>query len=984
MAGRFLGYSNPGSLDFRTNNTFRLRINEQLNFTPAYLGGGGYVGWLNGNYTPLGYTPMGIGFKPEGFVGINTNTPRTMLHISGPSNFGNGTGYRPWMSTGTYYSEHSNNMYVGMYRRPFNSLGEPTGGPVDGVVNWGDDIGSTGNRLRVIFTPTIAVLGGTPNAWDRDLEMMSYWGNRNIGIGDFINFTAGPQRHLHVHNAFGLNDFIQISTTGTIGGATAPLASGFHLGVATSTAQLIQYENNHLITYTNSAAGASERMRITHVGAPGVTMPGVTANSTRIGIPLNPAITVSNPKSLIHLGFNGTATDGWRSWMEQGIFNSRASDHVYIGIKPEIGFADKNDAVIGWGDNDPAVVGGTGPDNLRFIFSKQQTVAGTTSNGRDGFNGQEVARFTPACDACPINKPSFGIGDFAPSGPQGPGTPNYVDATLDVDGDVNIRSVQNNNGLDQVLVRDPADKGRVYWRDAATLGAGGGVTADNGLSIQPAGNVQFGNDLGNITADLLNDREVNMVDNNIYFKGQAANNNGVLNAIGLGYNIVIPGTPLRSKLSVYEGVGVVPYIFGAPNIYPSFQFFPGGANSQRGTEAISGINQDINTNAAIPILQAGVYGESSGNQAAQGINAGGHFYATNAGSANLGVYGVARSSTTSIGGFFVSQNNPSTSGISIGAYGRSLASDTRATGVRGEVFNPSPTADNYGVYGAANGPGALNIGVYGTTSGGAPNASFAGYFDGDVFVNGPTSGLGYVFASDQMFKTDIDSISNATSIINQLNPRQFYYDTTNAYNINFSSQKQYGFIAQEVETVLPELVSNITKPAERDSLGNVIIPSVTYKNLNYIELIAVMMKGMQEQQQTINNLTTQVNDLMAAVNNCCSQGNNINTPNINNNQNQFNVTNIDVKLTDNDCVLNVNSPNPFRDNTTINYLIPETANFAQIIFYNSLGQAIKIVDIDEKGAGRLNVYGEDLRSGMYSYSLIIDGNVCETHKMIKQ
>ena len=74
--------------------------------------------------------------------------------------------------------------------------------------------------------------------------------------------------------------------------------------------------------------------------------------------------------------------------------------------------------------------------------------------------------------------------------------------------------------------------------------------------------------------------------------------------------------------------------------------------------------------------------------------------------------------------------------------------------------------------------------------------------------------------SDQQFKTNIDTITNATNIIEQLNPKTFFFDTVSTPQIKFGNKRQYGFIAQEVEQILPELVSEHTFPAQYDSLGN--------------------------------------------------------------------------------------------------------------------------------------------------------------------
>jgi len=57
---------------------------------------------------------------------------------------------------------------------------------------------------------------------------------------------------------------------------------------------------------------------------------------------------------------------------------------------------------------------------------------------------------------------------------------------------------------------------------------------------------------------------------------------------------------------------------------------------------------------------------------------------------------------------------------------------------------------------------------------------------------------------------------------------------------------------------------------------------------------------------------------------------------------------------------------------------------AQLLFYDINGRIIKQVDISERGDGKLTVYGENLQNGIYTYSLIADGKLIATKKMVKQ
>jgi hypothetical protein len=238
-------------------------------------------------------------------------------------------------------------------------------------------------------------------------------------------------------------------------------------------------------------------------------------------------------------------------------------------------------------------------------------------------------------------------------------------------------------------------------------------------------------------------------------------------------------------------------------------------------------------------------------------------------------------------------------------------------------------------------------------------------------------------------------LTGAMSLINQLQPKTYFLDTVNYTDFGFESDKQMGLIAQEVEQVIPSIVSNNVKPAQYDSLGNVISAQINYKGVEYQELIPLLIAGMKEQQNLISSkdsIINNLNDRLTQLENClsgilptlCQMSNSQIQPTTEEIQKKLKAA-IDVKLSDkNAIILDQNVPNPFAESTTISYSIPLNVQRAQIHFYNETGKLINTVEITERGAGQLNVFADDLSSGVYTYSLVADGKIVSTKRMIKQ
>jgi hypothetical protein len=251
-------------------------------------------------------------------------------------------------------------------------------------------------------------------------------------------------------------------------------------------------------------------------------------------------------------------------------------------------------------------------------------------------------------------------------------------------------------------------------------------------------------------------------------------------------------------------------------------------------------------------------------------------------------------------------------------------------------------------------------------------------------------------------KQNIQEFSEANSILSQLNPVRYDFKTTEFPQLNLSATPQIGLIAQELQQVLPDAVRDAQTPAKYDSLGNIIEESVAFKAVSYEKLIPVLVGGHQEQQSTIEQLQTENEDLKAKLNelnakfnqleiclmnkfpDLCTMSQGIIQQNSTGTQEQYK-SSINVKLSNkNTIVLNQNVPNPFAESTVINYSIPATVVKAQIHFYDGQGKLINSVEITTRGAGQLNVFGEDLSSGTYTYTLVADGQIVSTKKMVKE
>lgn len=135
--------------------------------------------------------------------------------------------------------------------------------------------------------------------------------------------------------------------------------------------------------------------------------------------------------------------------------------------------------------------------------------------------------------------------------------------------------------------------------------------------------------------------------------------------------------------------------------------------------------------------------------------------------------------------------------------------------------------------------------------------------------------------------------------------------------------------------------------------------TLSISNGNEVDLSSLLVS----QQEQIDELKQAVKDLQELISTITDDGNKIASE-----PNQSSVKQ--------------NNPNPFAYATEIPYYIEPTVTEALILVYTEQGKLIKKATIKERGQGVYQFNSTDIPSGIYFYSLIIDGVKINTLKMI--
>jgi hypothetical protein len=298
---------------------------------------------------------------------------------------------------------------------------------------------------------------------------------------------------------------------------------------------------------------------------------------------------------------------------------------------------------------------------------------------------------------------------------------------------------------------------------------------------------------------------------------------------------------------------------------------------------------------------------------------------------------------------FVSGKGNSNNGvIGVGLYARPSVGSAREFAIYAQAYGGQPGKRAFGIYAGVDNPQAFD---------------YAGVFGGAVNINGSLIVNGITIASDKRLKKDIKEEDNAIAKIMQLKPVSYLYDKSVSKHLNLEYEKtSHGFLADDILNVFPEMIKEFEEPivGKAKEMGTARV----FKSVNYIQLISVLTKGIQEQQEQIEKLETQLKSVTS-----------------NNTFVLNDKTNLPTEIENKAFTLSQNTPNPFSERTTISYTIPSNVKKATLTVFDLTGKMLLQYNLLQ-GKNTVQIDGNTLAAGMYLYSLLADGQEVLSKRMV--
>lgn len=288
-----------------------------------------------------------------------------------------------------------------------------------------------------------------------------------------------------------------------------------------------------------------------------------------------------------------------------------------------------------------------------------------------------------------------------------------------------------------------------------------------------------------------------------------------------------------------------------------------------------------------------------------------------------------------------------------------------AVAFKGQAFIDAGADPDAGVFVRTSSQTRLAVKQNGNVGIGINSPNERLHVNGNIMAAG-----GLVLTSDKKLKRNFTEFNRGLNEVLELNPITYEY---NGKGGTIENDSHVGIFAQDLQKLAPELVKKFTYDIVEEATlekDYKVIGQETYLAIKDSEIKYMLINAIKEQQSIIDKQNERIDKLETLLLTIVESKEPIENNNI------LTIDASDVQF------IGQNAPNPFNGQTTIEYSIPKKSKNSLIVIFDVSGKEIKSFAPGHTGNGSLTIKANDLPAGQYSYSLIVDGKLVDTKKMI--
>ena len=252
---------------------------------------------------------------------------------------------------------------------------------------------------------------------------------------------------------------------------------------------------------------------------------------------------------------------------------------------------------------------------------------------------------------------------------------------------------------------------------------------------------------------------------------------------------------------------------------------------------------------------------------------------------------------------------------------------------------------------------------------------YAGYFHGNTNLAGRTTAQEIYTPADTRLRENVEFVGNnnrgdCQTLDNLLKMNVLEFNMKNSLTVKAPDNQEemaeevrqaYEYMKKDEEELFSRRHFGLSAQELQEIYPNLVLKGQDgYLYINYQEMVPVLIRSIQELKQELDDMKGENRDVMM------SRG-------------AIPTTVSAIQASGN--VLYQNSPNPFKEQTTIRFQLADDAQNAAICIFDMTGKMLKELPISS-GETSVSINGWELGEGMFLYTLIVNGREIDTKRMI--